>query len=266
MKGRAARGAPQSAFTLIELLVVIAIIAILAAILFPVFAAAREKARQSACMNNLRQMGLATRSYVADYDDTLVPCYLYAVHPSSGTLPTGSPVLRWFPDLLAPYAKNDQIAVCPNWSEVYDYGRQSFPPGEGANKRILRWSYGGNNWHWWPKGEREDPDLIGVMGVNRPGLSINSTESDIRNPANTIMMVDAVSLEIWTPSMHDYPAVNKPVPTDAGPTVGAVHLRHSKGFNALFVDSHTKWMRRSTQDMWAADPTNIRDPAAKSYR
>ena len=255
---------PSRGFTLIELLVVIAIIAILAAVLFPVFASAREKARQASCMSNLRQMGLASRSYASDYDDVVVPCYLYQRHPSSGTLPKGAAILRWFPDLLAPYCKNDDIAVCPNWSSTYEYGRDSFPPGTGANHRVLRWSYGGNNWHWWPNGESNDPDLVGVMGVNRPGLSINASEADIRNPANAIMLLDAVSLEIWSPTYHDYAKGNVPVTQDSYPAVGFVHLRHQRGFNTLFVDTHTKWLKRTTQDMWAADPTNIRDPLAKS--
>jgi len=63
----------RQAFTLIELLVVIAIIAILAAILFPVFAQAREKARQATCLSNMKQMGLATRMYLQDYDETWFP-------------------------------------------------------------------------------------------------------------------------------------------------------------------------------------------------
>src|SRR5882724_2176899 len=64
---------PRSAFTLIELLVVIAIIAILAAILFPVFAQARESARQITCASNMRQLGLAMRMYVTDHDETWFP-------------------------------------------------------------------------------------------------------------------------------------------------------------------------------------------------
>src|SRR5499425_2146486 len=93
----------KRAFTLIELLVVIAIIAILAAILFPVFAQARESARQTACLSNMRQMGLAVQMYAQDYDERL-PL-------AASQTPTG--FLNWH-HFVDPYVKNKQIWVCPS--------------------------------------------------------------------------------------------------------------------------------------------------------
>jgi prepilin-type N-terminal cleavage/methylation domain-containing protein/prepilin-type processing-associated H-X9-DG protein len=103
----------RTGFTLIELLVVIAIIAILAAILFPVFARAREKARQTSCLSNLKQIGLATLMYAQDYDEctpmlkTLLPA---AVDTTAGSVnDPQSPMV-----VLNPYVKNSQIFVCPS--------------------------------------------------------------------------------------------------------------------------------------------------------
>ncbi len=87
---------PRRAFTLIELLVVIAIIAILAAILFPVFAQAREKARQASCLSNMKQIGLAMVMYTQDYDETL---------PWAAQNPEGQPLTMWY-DLTEPYVKS----------------------------------------------------------------------------------------------------------------------------------------------------------------
>src|SRR5436853_560395 len=118
----------RRAFTLIELLVVIAIIAILAAILFPVFAQAREKARQASCLSNMRQIGTAITMYAQDYDET---------YPLGRT--TNTPVVYWF-QMVEPYVKagattNDRskglsIWVCPNYYGPYPDGRT--PTATGA--------------------------------------------------------------------------------------------------------------------------------------
>ncbi|MBI5831222.1 MAG: DUF1559 domain-containing protein [Armatimonadetes bacterium] len=123
----------RRAFTLIELLVVIAIIAILAAILFPVFAKAREKARTSSCLNNEKQIGIATMQYVQDYDET------YPGGAGMGTNGAWNPA--WW-EVIAPYLKSTQVYKCPSASGAPNAAGVAYPVTYGCNANIIRWSSG----------------------------------------------------------------------------------------------------------------------------
>ena len=113
----------RKGFTLIELLVVIAIIAILAAILFPVFARARENARRASCSSNLKQIGLGMIQYSQDYDERLVPYR------------TGGPGTASFvwPEIIQPYVKSTQLLICPSsTSTVLSYSYNGFLGNTGG--------------------------------------------------------------------------------------------------------------------------------------
>src|SRR5579862_862151 len=147
----------KRAFTLIELLVVIAIIAILAAILFPVFAQAREKARQTSCLSNAKQMGLAILMYVQDYDET---------YPRA--CPDDWWQLTW-EFTTQPYIKNEQIFKCPSDSNQ----RQAVD--QNGNPTDLSWagphiSYAANGLIKWNGSANAMIGVIGMdQGYNWPG-------------------------------------------------------------------------------------------------
>jgi len=126
----------RKGFTLIELLVVIAIIAILAAILFPVFAKAREKARQTSCLSNCKQLGLAILQYAQDYDERLPAMFRYM--PAG----TGNP-LWWAQDVVQPYVKNDQVFVCPSGSWTKTSLRPAGLPNPMVGSYTLPYSVSG---------------------------------------------------------------------------------------------------------------------------
>ncbi len=115
----------EAGFTLIELLVVIAIIAILAAILFPVFARAREKARQTSCLNNQKQIALGIHMYAQDYDECL-PHYRHEL--------PGSTSFKW-QHMILPYVKNEHIYLCPSGERPTSMPSSHY----GWNYRYLGW-------------------------------------------------------------------------------------------------------------------------------
>jgi prepilin-type N-terminal cleavage/methylation domain-containing protein/prepilin-type processing-associated H-X9-DG protein len=108
------RVSKRRGFTLIELLVVIAIIAILAAILFPVFAKAREKARQTSCLSNTKQLGIGLMSYAQDYDETYPFCYRYLNDGGVWGAGGGAGGYEHWSACIDPYVKSTQLFVCPS--------------------------------------------------------------------------------------------------------------------------------------------------------
>lgn len=213
---------PFRGFTLIELLVVIAIIAILAGILFPVFAKAREKARQTACTSNLKQMGTAVALYVQDWE----------VYPAFSFVSLGVPT-RWF-NHIRPYVKNDDVFICPSRPELLP-GRNM---GYGYNYQYL-----GNS----------RPLEEGGTG--------EVTEADIKVPAQTIAIADSdgtgteccatpESKEVHLIGNHGYsidPPVLPPRPGNRPSTGNSFSRispnRHNGGANVAFCDGHVKWFR-----------------------
>jgi prepilin-type N-terminal cleavage/methylation domain-containing protein len=223
-----------AAFTLIELLIVLAIIASLAAILFPVFVHAREKARQTACVSNLRQVGAALQLYSHDYDETLPGNTLGAPHNIAGDagLATVTPIgfkdtdpsrvaRNWARDLL-PYIANTQAYLCPNAAPRSDISANS-PYEETTDPRGANVSY----------------LLNGVIASQHLAV--------IPNPADIILM-------------HEYQGISRvaqlrPCPTDAtGLTWNLVNdplheKQHAFGLSGngslfLFSDGHVAWQRK----------------------
>ena len=212
-------------FTLIELLVVIAIIAILAAILFPVFAKAREKARQTSCLSNVKQMTLGILQYTQDYDEKLVPGLVYAYGAGYGPVSNSSSFLdsRTGFDLIYPYVKNAQIFVCPSTEGGSGYSR----------------NYGFNS-------------AVCVDARYYAPISL----STLRSPAECFLALDAgpymcaydditdPSGSFWyipgTANGRD-PAALSPALTNAAAVSDFKSGRHNQGVNVALADGHAKW-------------------------
>ncbi|MBI5832309.1 MAG: DUF1559 domain-containing protein [Armatimonadetes bacterium] len=208
-----------NAFTLIELLVVIAIIAILAAILFPVFAKAREKARQTSCLSNLKQLGLAVMQYCQDHDETYPLSYQDV---SSGAGSAAQIPLTW-PNRIQTYIKSNQLYACPS---------DSRPPNvDFAGCRPILQSYAWNRW--------VGLDIPGWGYFNRLSLA------GVVAPANLVLFGDDSSDWLTAGYGGRFNTLDSPdwfesldVQVFAG--------RHMKGDNMVFADGHAKWVNSTS--------------------
>jgi prepilin-type N-terminal cleavage/methylation domain-containing protein/prepilin-type processing-associated H-X9-DG protein len=241
----------RTAFTLIELLVVIAIIAILAAILFPVFARAREQARKAACMSNLKQIGLGVMMYVQDYDET---------YPAADIMDTDTGAIQsyWF-KIIVPYVKDKPVFVCPTAGVVVN----------GSNVQVGDGGYG-----WNIRGTGSSSSTFNGFGYRSglPGDSNWGTPhknavklSEIDEPSTTILVTDPASNGY---TGNGYAAIGYSIlsyiPVLHGGQVGPFYtsslgaVEPGGGGNYLFSDGHVKFINASQSYcniMWDVDKT-----------
>ncbi len=249
----------RRAFTLIELLVVIAIIAILAAILFPVFAKARERAKATNCLSNLKQIGTSARMYVDDYDGMLVP-YGIAINTPNGVQSSR------FTKLLEPYIKSTVIFTCP--SDLLDRKNlpalAPYPTTYGVNWYICRET--GNYWGTPGRPEKFLKDASGTVWACDSAVIDSSTWDTTRfkakdwkedkaraRTADIYYFYLPFASDTGAPAGWDQPGFQylvRPFP------------RHQGRFNAMFFDGHAASMPAEKLDMNAASygkPGNIFD-------
>lgn len=230
-------------FTLIELLVVIAIIAILAAILFPVFAQARESARLISCLSNMKQFGTAARMYSQDYDETLM------IRRNFG--PTGLCLGSW-KHLIQPYTKNFQVFICPSnpASRVLDESAESWY--DPSVTKVTRGYFYLNAFY----------KSSASVGSGDWWSGFQYAEAGFDYPSNSILFGE--EKDEWA----DYGPwmAYDPDWGPAGANWGAHHRGSDRYSNITFMDGHAKWTpweatcKPSNPDgtnMWMYNPSNM---------
>lgn len=228
-----ARANGRRGFTLIELLVVIAIIAILAAILFPVFAKAREAARATQCKSNLKQIGTGLLMYSQDYDEIIPKAWFGTNAASDATVS-----YKWM-DAINPYVKNEGLFNCTSAGNTQKY---SFRNGTNYGHYRLSSAYWGGS---------------PVSGPQNKALSAFAM------PADTVLAADC------TPGGFEFAwqaiANNPTVVTTAPRTLSALIERHSDTCNVVFCDGHVKAMKLDALAKTNPTPPNAAAAGVMSY-
>jgi prepilin-type N-terminal cleavage/methylation domain-containing protein/prepilin-type processing-associated H-X9-DG protein len=234
----------ERGFTLTEMLVVIAVIAVLTAILLPVFSTAREKARQNACLGNLRQIGTALTAYAQDYDDVNV-----LSHDCGLSLRVGAPVL--FAHLLLPYTRSTIVYACGSHPPVPTFGN----PNAGVPNIQVSYAINANNDDAILMNCTIQPSQrkVGFAGISRvripqPENRLALMEAPTENnptltPPNGWRLYDPArdptAMGCWLQAL---PADN-PIDCWTGqPVLHPAGRRHSGGANYLFADGSAKWV------------------------
>jgi prepilin-type N-terminal cleavage/methylation domain-containing protein/prepilin-type processing-associated H-X9-DG protein len=244
----------SSGFTLIELIVVIAIIGLLAAILFPVFARAREKARQATCQSNLKQLGLAFQQYIHDNDER----YPMTYNCAACVVPCGSAPLpactvnapgpyKWWPSMIYPYVGNKEVFKCPSIGAEYNPGR-GYPNMNGTSTTL----YFAPSDPFYPSWRMNYVINEFVTGTYRGSSPIAkgytaANEAQLASPSDIFLSWDCLVTWGYYDNFQinaDITAYDRLRPGGERVNSNGSESPHSEGENYLYCDGHVKWLPR----------------------
>jgi prepilin-type N-terminal cleavage/methylation domain-containing protein/prepilin-type processing-associated H-X9-DG protein len=228
-------------FTLIELLVVIAIIAILAAILFPVFAQAREKARQSTCLSNCKQIGMALMQYEQDYDEAAPGVWFGPVSASPWSRPSDDARFWKWMDAVYPYVKNEAVFNCPSdgVNGKYTFRNRSKLNGYGSYAMSQAYFCAGDAFSPPTSDYNQGPNIVRLPMIARPADTVWIVDGGVKG----IKDPDWKSYEFWWCDPNE---INRSFPEPRGPSPRYFHNvveRHSDTTTAIFCDGHAKALK-----------------------